>query len=943
MAQQLMRTVAVVGTGLIGTSVALALRGQGVTTYLLDRDPEAARAAESLGAGIAGAPRTPVDLAVIAVPPLSTAAVLREQQQGQLATYFTDVASVKSIPQQAATELRCDLTRYVGGHPMAGREQSGPHAARADLFHNRPWVLAPSRHSRPEALEHATRLAELCGASPLTMAHADHDRAVALTSHTPHLVSSLLAARLVEGDESQLRLAGQGVRDMTRIAAGDVALWSEILASNAPAVEEVLEEVARDLDAVRDALRDVSGQDAERRRSGSARLTAALVRGVRGHARIPERRATMDADRLDVCLVGMGPRGLSVLERLCANTEGHRGSVTVHVVDPYPPGAGRVWRTGQSPHLLMNTVASQVTMFTDESVRMRGPLAPGPSLYEWARALTGQGPYDLGEAGPYDEAVLAEAGSLGPDSYPSRSLNGHYLEWVFRRVLTSARGRVSTVVHKSRAVALRDEVPGGTQSVRLENGTVLGGLHAVVLAQGHVPVRGSAEQFARGDFAKRNELRYVAPANPADVDLSEVRPGETVALLGLGLNFFDYMALFTLGRGGEFVRGPGGLAYRPSGREPVMVACSRRGLPFHSRGENQKGAHGRHTPAVLTPEVVEELRQRARSGGLDFRADLWPLIAKEVETVYYTTLLASTGDTTGARALRDVYLGARDRAEEGRVLDLAGVAPRDRWDWERVARPYLGRSFASPEEFTSWLLGHLREDLAAARAGNVDGPLKAALDVLRDLRNEIRLVIDHGGLTGRSRRDDLDGWYTPLNAFLSIGPPARRIEEAVALIEAGVLRVLGPEVEVATDENAQVFTVRSPAVPGSRLSATTLIEARLPEVDVSATADPLLLQLLADGQCRTYDITDPDGYAYRTGGMAVSASPFHLLDASGTPHPRRFVFGVPTESVHWATAAGIRPGVDSVTLQDSDALARAVLALAESPAVGATTVKAALR
>lgn len=639
----------------------------------------------------------------------------------------------------------------------------------------------------------------------------------------------------------------------------------------------------------------------------------------------------MTSRRLDVCLIGAGPRGLSVLERLCANAASvpDDTAVTVHVVDPYPPGAGRVWRTDQSGHLLMNTVASQVTMFTDDSVRVEGKLVPGPSLYEWARFLTLIGPMD---GPPYDERVLGEARALGPDSYPTRSFYGHYLEWVFRRVTKTAPDHVGTVVHRARAVAL-DDGDDGAQCVRLDDGTLLTGLDAVVLAQGHLPVRQSHRRRELGDFAAVHGLRHITPANPADVDLTEVAPGETVALIGLGLNFFDYLALLTLGRGGRFERRGERLVYLPSGDEPRLVAGSRRGLPFHARGENQKGAHGRHEPAVLTPEVIGELRESARRrGGIDFQESVWPLVSKEVETVYYTTLLTCADRAADARRLRTAYLAAAPgSAQERAVLDVFGIAPADRWDWSRIARPYTGREFGAPADFRDWLLGHLRADLAAARAGNVGGPLKAALDVLRDLRNELRLVVDHGGLTGGSHRQHLEAWYTPLNAFLSIGPPAARIEQAIALIEAGVLRVLGPDARAVADAAAGVFAAWSPAVPGSRTEATTLIEARLPETDLRTTADPLLRSLLESGQCRPYEIRDPGGTPYETGGLAVTGAPFHLIDAGGRAHPRRFAFGVPTESVHWATAAGIRPGVNSVTLQDSDAIACAVLAGSAEP------------
>jgi hypothetical protein len=150
----------------------------------------------------------------------------------------------------------------------------------------------------------------------------------------------------------------------------------------------------------------------------------------------------------------------------------------------------------------------------------------------------------------------------------------------------------------------------------------------------------------------------------------------------------------------------------------------------------------------------------------------------------------------------------------------------------------------------------------------------------------------------------------------------------IALIEAGVLDVLGPGIEVEADPRGASFTARSATVPGAVVRAAALIEARLPVPSLRRTTDPLLRHLLATGQCGTYRIANPGGTPYETGGLAVTERPYRLLDAEGRAHPRRFAFGVPTEAVHWVTAAGVRPGVNSVTLCDSDAIARAVLALA---------------
>ncbi|GAB2573161.1 FAD/NAD(P)-binding protein [Streptomyces capparidis] len=632
-----------------------------------------------------------------------------------------------------------------------------------------------------------------------------------------------------------------------------------------------------------------------------------------------------------VCVVGMGPRGLSILERICANARhGRRVTpVTVHVVDPHPPGAGQVWRVDQSRRLLMNTVAGQVSVFTDASVEMDGPLEPGPSLHRWAADAA------RGGAG-LDEELAREARGLGPDDYPTRALCGAYYRWAFTRVVERAPEGVSVVVHRRRATALRDSAGHGTrQVVELDGGTVLDGLDAVVLAQGHLPLRPSPEEARWSAFAAEHGLTYVPPANPADLDLSALPPGEPVVLRGLGLNFFDHMALLTEGRGGRYTRRGGRLVYEPSSREPVLYAGSRSGVPYHARGENEKGAYGRHEPALLTAETAEKLRARAAADGvgLDFGETLWPLIATEVEIVYYSRLMAARGRAAEVHRFGVDYAASMpESAGRAALLRRHGIGPGERWDWSAVSRPFRDLEFGGAEEFRDWMLEYLRGDVAEARRGNLTSPLKSALDVLRDLRNEIRLAIDHGGVAGDSHERDVDGWYTPLNALLSIGPPARRVEEMTALIEAGVLHLIGPELRVTACAEDGRFVAHSPRVPGSAVRTRAVVEARLPAVDLRATADPLLSGLLAAGQCRPFRIAGVDG-GYETGGLDVTERPYRVVDAQGRPHPRRFAVGVPTEGVHWVTAAGIRPGVGSVTLTDTDAVARAVLSLVREAAV----------
>jgi prephenate dehydrogenase len=296
-------SVIVVGTGLIGTSVALALRPRGVTVWLADSDPAAARLAADIGAGTVlpgdvpegPPPGGPADVAVLAVPPQAVAPTLARAQAAGLARWYTDVASVKSLPVRQARAAGCDMASFVPGHPLSGRERSGPAAARADLFLGRPWVICPDPPAPAEGLAAIEALARICGAEPVQVSAAEHDRWVALVSHAPHVLSAAMAARLADASDGALFLAGQGLRDVTRIAAGDTGLWTQILAANAAPVADVLAAVAADLAAVAEALADTAQAAGPGGPGGPGGpdlkvLAALLEQGGAGVVRIPGKR-----------------------------------------------------------------------------------------------------------------------------------------------------------------------------------------------------------------------------------------------------------------------------------------------------------------------------------------------------------------------------------------------------------------------------------------------------------------------------------------------------------------------------------------------------------------------------------------------------------------------------------------------------------------------------
>lgn len=280
-APRLSGTVRIVGAGLLGASVGHALRTKGIDVVLTDASPAQLRLAVDYGAGRVPADDDHPSLIVVAVPPDVTADVIQAELERFPEAVVTDVASVKLEPFRTLRARGVDLTRYIGSHPLAGRERGGAISARADLFIGRPWVVCRDEETKASDLALVEALALDVGAMPLEMTPEEHDRSVALTSHVPQVVASLLAARLAGAEEGALRLAGQGVRDTTRIAASAPELWVQILGANAGPVVEILDALAADLGEISDALREPAAP-------GARRIVAEAIRqGNDGVERLP--------------------------------------------------------------------------------------------------------------------------------------------------------------------------------------------------------------------------------------------------------------------------------------------------------------------------------------------------------------------------------------------------------------------------------------------------------------------------------------------------------------------------------------------------------------------------------------------------------------------------------------------------------------------------------
>jgi hypothetical protein len=643
---------------------------------------------------------------------------------------------------------------------------------------------------------------------------------------------------------------------------------------------------------------------------------AARRRGTRCVVQRPNLEVT---DALSVAIVGLGPRGLSVLERLMVRLS-HRPParpVVVWAIEPVEHGPGRVWRTDQPGWLTMNATAGEVTVRSpDNHLMPAGTATAASSFVDWTADAPGP--------------------ALDSADYPERRHYGCYLREMFDQLRTLAPTGVEVRPVLGAATAL--ERAGGRRWLIVDHGRERLRVDKVVLSTGHSELIPSEAELELSRHADRHPgLCYIDRGLVTDMPLPTIAAGTTVAVQGLGLTFYDVLRSLTLGRGGQFRRcRDGTLRYLRSGREPVVYAGSRSALPFLARAEVTEPPQTAPNPVALTSQRLAILRAAALenrgSPQLDFRTEIEPLIQLEMDYAYYTCETRLRFGSHAADRFAAAYRRLLDQeqpVEPGSVDELAAahrLADLPPIRLEALARPFVGTTFADPAHFHRQLIEVLRRDVQESRRGTAASPVKATLEALRALRPALPSVMDFGGLLPDSHRDFLSRW-APMSFVLSAGPPPSHVEQVVALLAAGVLEVVGPAARFSADHAGRCFAVESPAVRGSRRQTQVLLDARVPSSDLRRDASPLIRQLLADGLISEFVNTGPGHPPFPTGGLAVTPTPSRLLDAAGRPDPDLYAIGVATEHTRWFTQVGTgRPGRDSPFCRDADGIARDVLA-----------------
>lgn len=617
-----------------------------------------------------------------------------------------------------------------------------------------------------------------------------------------------------------------------------------------------------------------------------------------------------------IAIIGSGPRGLSVLERLAALMlmDAPLKQVMVYLIDSAQMGSGRVWRTDQPRHYVMNTVAEEVSSFSGPLDD--GPIRPGagPSLAQWWSSVDPAYP--------------------GPNAYAPRAVHGEYMQFVLSTIEASFTPNISLQRVPAVVVDLLNEE--NVQTLELDNGAFLQ-VDKVVIATGHPTPELIGWERELQQFAQQTAgLEFFRGDSAADMPLSRIQSEQQVGIVGLGLAFHDIVAALTVGRGGRFSVVDGVTTYIPSHREPKLFAGSRSGMLIPARGRNQKGPNFQYQPLCITRDKIDALQKR---GHIEFATEVLPLLLVEINIVYFATAIRAQAGQAAEQQFKHRVAQQQLFSLPALVAAAAdfGVSDLAVLELDRLARPFRAQEFHSPADFALALDRVLEDDLCSAREGNVDNPMKAALDTIRDTRALIRSVVDFGRLTPRSHQEDFLQYYAPTSLFLTAGPPLYRTEQIRALIAAGVLTLVGPETVYGIDTQHRKFSIESPRVRHSRQLIDVVIDGRIPSPDLLRDPSPLTRNLVRRGYWTNY-INQGIDEAFVTGGVAVTPGPYHPIDRAGQPIKGLYVLGLPSEHTRWFMQAGSsRPGFWTDFAQDAHYVASDALQLAYAQAPVAIT------
>lgn len=615
---------------------------------------------------------------------------------------------------------------------------------------------------------------------------------------------------------------------------------------------------------------------------------------------------------MKIAIIGAGPRGLAVADRVIARAAKEQIKIDIKMFDPYEIG-GRVWDPSieSNNSLLMNTVVNQISFFADNSIPNPGPTREGPNLYHWIKEYAA----DYLKHSPQGLRYLNKL-DLEQNDYAVRGLAGLYQQWFFNDVKQQLKNGSSLVYQKTeiKKIAKID------QQYRLDFANSFENFDFVFMALGFGNNQLNDEEKNFSEFAKRYQLHYVAPGHPAETDLNQIPAKQEVVIRGLGLSFFDYLSLLTEGRGGHFVEEETHeLHYHPSGNEPVIFAGSRSGNLLHARALNQKSESEQYKArffALPNLQCLEDV-----DGHISYD-DFFSLFDKEIQYKHYENL-------TKAVAYRKLFHKKThrflERLRKNNSQDFKEIAKNFHvpdsqiWNWNKIVNA-VGQ-VPDENDLTDWYLKYLATDIADASQGNKHALYASAFDILRDVRDTIRYLINHNNFQSQDLRKFLST-FNHISTIISVGPPLIRIKQLKALLEAGIIHLFGPGLKIENNPRGKCFVATSQY--GEYVSAKSLIDARLPQVNIKLAEQSLRQNLAKIGWFREAVYQDQQGNLILNAAQ-INPKTFQLIDKFGQVLPNLYSAGIPHESVSWFTTVLPRHGVNTIVFHEAAIISEEII------------------
>jgi hypothetical protein len=636
----------------------------------------------------------------------------------------------------------------------------------------------------------------------------------------------------------------------------------------------------------------------------------------------------MSAPR-SVAIIGLGSRGLGVLERLLALAEQSGEQLRIELIDPAGDGAG-VHSTTQPDYLLLNTICSQVSMFPDEHSVGDTVRLTGPTLHEWVLARDLRIADDGFSVGPTGRRIEAW------DFLPRRVL-GEYLGWFAERLLGTLPAGVQVRLHRSEAIALHR---GEAVSLHSEAVSLHG--EAVSLLGGGAELPAGGESFrielASGDWVSAGAVflttgytdnfatthpngRLIDRPYPMPDRFSQIGPGQTVAISGFGLSAMDAMSCLTVGRGGRFERCDGGVRYLPSGEEPRLLFYSRSGRACRARPRILRYGPP-YRPLLFTPAGIDRLRGET-GGPLDFDRQVWPLVLGELRISYRRAQARAAGPDAVDRLERQLAQALAGSPAESGLTALLDALDTEHGEFrpEELLDGAQPMSLTGRAGYQGWLAAELAADLVEGELGLQGSIVKQTLDILRELRDTFRHAVDFGGLTPETCRRFFQQTVPVLNRAV-VGPQFERHQELLTLIEAGIAQApVGPDPWLTWDADAKSWLIASRRLATPHLArADWLIAGRTDLPAVASSASPLLDGLFKQGRIRASVAGDP-----ALAGIDVDRDQ-HPITASGQVESRIWVLGPLCEGSTFYNNLVPSPGCYSRPVADAHRCAAELLA-----------------